>query len=66
MDGITIAVDGDEMTIKVNLKRFKVSKTGKSDVITSNGFAPIEGTDYKVGLNVIRPRKAQPIRLDSI
>ena len=57
MDNIRIEVEENKMTIEIDLKDWKVSKSGKSDVISTNGFMAIADTEYKVGLNVIKPRK---------
>lgn len=55
---IQITVNGDEVTIKVKLTAGTPSSTGKSLVVaTSNGFVPVAGSDIKVSLNIIKPRR---------
>lgn len=57
MVDIKISDDKKIMTITVDLDNFVDSKSGKSKVISTKGFAPVEGTDYKVSLNVIKPKQ---------
>ena len=49
-----MTVTGDILTLKIDLsKRFGKSSSGKSVIVASTeGNQPIEGTDYKIGLNV--------------
>lgn len=55
---ITIKVNESKMIIEADLSNGVTSKTGKSLIIAStNGFTSVDGTDYKVNLNVIKPRK---------
>ena len=57
MDNIEMKVDGNVLTIKVDLsKDFGKSSTGKSTIIaTSKGNQTIEGTDdVKIGLNIYK------------
>lgn len=57
MVDIKISDDKKTMTITVPLDSWAVSKSQKSHVISTKGFAPVEGTDYKVSLNVIKPKE---------
>lgn len=56
MKNIEMSVDGDILTIKVNLtKEFGPSSSGKTIIIaTTEGNQSIPGRDEKVGLNVYR------------
>ena len=53
---IEIRKDGDKLVISCELTKGTLSSSGKSLVVsTTNGFVPVEGTDLKVSLNVIKP-----------
>ena len=55
-----IKLDGNKLTITATIGSGVPSKTGKSLMMaTTNGFVAVEGTDLKVSLNVIKPRKSQ-------
>ena len=48
-----IKVEGDKLTINTTL-----ASTGKTLVVaTTNGFQAVAGTDIRVSLNVIKPKK---------
>ena len=54
-----IKVNGDKLTITATIGSGVPSSTGKSLMMaTTNGFVSVEGTDLKVSLNVIKPRKS--------
>jgi len=54
-----IKVDGDKLTITATISSGVPSSTGKSLVVaTTNGFVGVDGSDIKVSLNVIKPRKS--------
>jgi len=59
MRNIVTKVTAGKLTITVDLKaKGETSKSGKSEVIaTTNGNAPVEGTDVKFGLNVFKSKK---------
>ena len=51
-----IKVEGNTLTITCPLGSGVPSSTGKTLVVaTTNGFTPVDGTDIKVSLNVIKP-----------
>ena len=51
-------VTGNKVTIELDITKGVPSSTGKSMVVFStSGFVPVEGTDLKVSINVIRPNK---------
>lgn len=53
-----IKIEGSKLTITCTLGSGVPSSTGKTLVVaTTNGFVPVEGTDIKVSLNVVKPRK---------
>ena len=56
MENMEMTVNGDELTIKVNLKQdLGLSKSGKTRIIaTSRGNAKIPGTDVTIGLNIYK------------
>ena len=56
MDNMEMTVEGDTLTIVVNLKQdLGLSKSGKTRIIaTSRGNAKIPGSDATIGLNVYR------------
>jgi len=55
---IDIKVVNEKMTIEIDLcSGWAVSKSGKSDVITTSGFKPVDDTPYKVSLNIIKARE---------
>lgn len=59
MRNITMTVEGDTLTMKVDLSvAGTVSKTGKSMILASTGGnVPVDGRpEVKVGLNIYRPR----------
>lgn len=52
---ITMKLEGNKLTIVVELGEGQLSSTGKSLVLAStNGFTPV--SDVKVNLNVIKQR----------
>jgi len=56
-----IKVIGDKLTITATISSGVPSSTGKSLVVaTTNGFVGVDGSDIKVSLNVIKPRKSSP------
>lgn len=58
MKNVDMSIDGNIMTIKVDLsKDFGVSSSGKSQIIaTTEGNYAIPGREEKVGLNVYRKK----------
>ena len=55
---IQIVVNGDEVTITAKLGAGTPSSTGKSILVaTTNGFVPVTGSDIKVSLNIIKPKR---------
>ena len=54
-----IKVEGDKLTITCTISSGVPSSTGKSLVVaTTNGFVAVAGSDIRVSLNVIKPRKS--------
>ena len=56
MKNVDMSVDGDILTLKIDLsKEFGPSSSGKTIIIaTTEGNQTIEGRNEKVGLNVFR------------
>jgi len=56
MENMEMTVEGDTLTIKVNLKEdLGLSKSQKTRIIaTSRGNAKIPGTDATIGLNIYK------------
>lgn len=53
-----IKLEGDKLTITATIGSGVPSKSGKTNIVaTTNGFVGVDGSDIKVSLNVIRPRK---------
>ena len=53
-----IKVEGDRLTIVCTLGTGVLSSSGKSLVVaTTNGFQSVVGTDIRVSLNVIKPKR---------
>ena len=53
-----IAVNGNKILIEAELTPGVPSSTGKSLVVFStSGFVPVEGSDLKLSINIIKPRK---------
>ena len=53
-----IKVKGDKLTITTTLGSGIPSSTGKTLIVaTTNGFQAVAGTDIRVSLNVIKPKK---------
>ena len=53
-----IKVEGNTLTITCALGSGVPSKSGKTNIVaTTNGFASVAGSDVKVSLNVIKPRR---------
>ena len=53
-----IKIEGNKLTITATIGNGVSSSSGKSLVVaTTNGFVSVAGSDVKVSLNVIRPRK---------
>jgi hypothetical protein len=59
---VNIDVTKDKLTIVVDLKKdFGPSNSQKTIIVASSeGNAPIPGTDIKFGLNVYKPNNAKP------
>lgn len=55
---IETSVKGETLTITVdiNAKNFRDSRSGKTAVISTGGNVPIGGTDMKLGLNVMKKK----------
>jgi len=54
-----IKVESDKLTITCTIGSGVLSSTGKSLVVaTTNGFVAVAGSDLKVSLNVIKPRRS--------
>ena len=57
MADIHITHEKGEITIKVKPDNGVVSKSGKTLVIaTTSGFVKVDGTNYQLSLNVIKPK----------
>lgn len=58
MKNVELSVEGDILTIRVDLTRdFGPSSSGKTTIVASTeGNVAVEGRDVRVGLNVYRPR----------
>lgn len=53
-----IKLTGNVLTITTPISSGVPSKSGKSNIVaTTNGFVSVDGSDIKVSLNVIKPRK---------
>ncbi len=53
-----IKVTGDKLIITATISSGVPSSSGKSLIVaTTNGFVPVDGSNIKVSLNVIKPRK---------
>ena len=53
-----IKLTGNTLTITATISSGVPSKSGKSNIVaTTNGFVGVDGSDIKVSLNVIKPRK---------
>lgn len=53
-----IKLVGEKLTITATISSGVPSSSGKSLVVaTTNGFVGVDGSDIKVSLNVIKPRK---------
>ena len=53
-----IKLTGNTLTITTTISSGVPSKSGKTSIVaTTNGFVGVDGSDIKVSLNVIRPRK---------
>lgn len=53
-----IRIEGNQLIIKSTIGSGAPSSSGKTLVVaTTNGFVPVEGSNLKVSLNVIKPRK---------
>ena len=58
MDDINIKIEGNQLTITATISSGVPSSSGKTLVVcSSNGFIPIPGSDLKLSINVIKPRK---------
>ena len=58
MTELEIKMEGNSILIKAPLGAGIPSKTGKTLLVaTTSGFVPVAGTDLKISLNIIRPRK---------
>ncbi len=57
---VQIKVDGKKVTIIADLTGTDQTSSGKSIMLAgTGGFVPVEGSDIKVSLDVIRPLKAK-------
>ncbi|KKN75170.1 hypothetical protein LCGC14_0383290 [marine sediment metagenome] len=57
MADINITHSNGEITIKFKPDRGTVSRSGKTLIVaTTSGFVPVEGTDLRISLNVIKPK----------
>ena len=53
-----IKLTGDKLIITTTIGSGVPSSSGKTLVVaTTNGFVLVEGSDIKVSLNVVRPRR---------
>ena len=52
----TIDKKAQKLNIEIDLIEWKASRSGKTEVISTGGNLPIQGTEYKLGLNVMKPR----------
>jgi DUF4097 and DUF4098 domain-containing protein YvlB len=53
-----IKLEGDKLTITATIGLGVPSSSGKTLVVaTTNGFVGVDGSDLKVSLNVVKPRK---------
>lgn len=53
-----IRIEGNQLIIKSTIGSGVPSSSGRTLVVaTTNGFVPVEGSDLRVSLNVIKPRK---------
>ncbi len=61
MKNVEIQVEGDILTLRVDLRReFGPSSSGKTTIVASTeGNVAIDGHEVKVGLNVYRPRPSR-------
>ena len=51
-------IDGNKLTITCQLSQGSPSRSGKTLIVAStNGFTPVEGTDIRISLNVIKSKK---------
>lgn len=52
-----VTVDGKVIKMEMELSGGVVSKSGKSKIVyTTGGFVPVEGTDLRVSINIIKPK----------
>lgn len=55
-----IKIDGRKVVVTFNLQEPRPSSSGKSDLLYSTGgFVPINGTDMRINLTVIKPRRGR-------
>ena len=55
---MNIKLEGDKLTITCTLSSGVLSHTGKTLIVaTTGGFVPVAGSDLRVSLNVIKPKK---------
>lgn len=53
---MSMKIDGNKLIIEFDPDSKQLSKSGKSFMLgTSGGFKQIEGTDFKVSYNIIKP-----------
>jgi hypothetical protein len=51
------SINGNTLTITMELTKGTLSKKRKSLIVFSTaGFVPIEGTDMRININVIKPK----------
>jgi hypothetical protein len=53
-----VKVNGNKVTITLDLQPPRPSNSGKTDVVyTTGGFVPIAGTDLRANLTIVKPRR---------
>lgn len=53
------SMKGSILTIEIDTTdaNFKLSKSGKTKVISTGGNVPVQGTEFKLGLNLMKSAK---------
>ena len=52
-----VTINDKKVSMELELTPGVVSKSGKSKIVFSTGgFIPVEGTDLKVSINIIKPK----------
>jgi len=55
---VEVKVSGKKVTITFELQPPRPSSTGKTNIVfTTGGYVPVSGTDMRVNLTAIAPRK---------